>query len=148
MSVRRPRNILTFHDHTGHTSWKYMYKNIKIIINCILRFNIWSIWVHICTKIQDPMTRAISGLPSTSHIHSLVTLRLPKRSFLKRKFLTQCPCYLISTSPVISLFSCKIRTNPEVNIDLKLFMSVQVTYFLIYNTFCSPGDRTATCGVG
>ena len=76
VSVRRPLNTLTFHDHTGHTSWKYMYKNIKIMINCILRLNIWSIWVHICTEIQDPMTRAISGLPPTSNIHSLVTLCL------------------------------------------------------------------------
>ena len=87
------------------------------------------------------MTRAISGLPSTSHIHSLVTLRLPKRSFLNEKINAHA---ILQVHP--PLF--QIRTNPEVNIDLKLFMSVQVTYFLIYNTFCSPGDRTATCGVG
>ena len=98
------------------------------IINCILRFNIRSIWVHICTGIQGPMTRTMSGLPSTSHIHSLVTLCLRKRSFLKRKFLTQCPCYPISTSLVISLFSCKKRTNPDVNINLKVLPQQQLVY--------------------
>ena len=104
-----------------------MYKNIDII-NCILRFNIRSIWVHICTGIQDPMTRAISGLPSTSHLQSLFTLCLRKRSFLKRKFLTQCPCYPISTSLVISFLSCKIRTNPDVNINLNVLTQQQLVH--------------------